>query len=578
MASAGNRIAELCEEFWQWRMRESPEFATSTGCHTYDHLLDSHKPQAYEKRMVFCEKFLTTVQDCDDSGATAEEKLSLRLLKTEIQTYLDGIKFSPHLYPINTMEGPHVEFERLISFMKFNSKQDYDMYFSRLKAFPTQATEMINLMKQGIAEGRTYHQFSMIGVGDAIQDLVNMKPEDCGIYEPLKKVPESFGTETVSKLQAEGRALIQDQVFPAFQKIKDFIEKEYIPACRPSIGCSSLPDGTAHYEAVLRFHITCDMTAQQVHETGLEEVARIRAEMQKVMEQVGFSGEFKDFLEHLRKDDSFYYPSEEELLNGFKDIVSNKIRPKLPQLFNDIPDNELSVTPAPPSMANSPAAFYLAPSDDGSRPGIFYVNCSDVRSNPKYEMMTLSLHEGEPGHHLQACYSLNQRNLPSLRRFFEDRRYYEAPGRFAMYTAFMEGWGLYCEYLGKEMGLYQDPYSLFGHLSFEIMRACRLVVDTGMHVMGWSKERAVQYMKENSAVSPKHIEIEVNRYITWPGQACAYKIGMRKIQELREKAKTELGSKFDVHEFHAAVLGCGSVPLNILEEVVDQYIQDTKQK
>eukprot|EP00058_Branchiostoma_floridae_P023772 XP_002609262.1 hypothetical protein BRAFLDRAFT_86827 [Branchiostoma floridae] len=555
MASAGNRIAELCEEFWQWRLRESPEFATSTGCHTYDHLLDSHKPQAYGKRMVFCEKFLMTVEDCDDSGATAEEKLSLRLLKTEIQTYLDGIKFSPHLYPINTMEGPHVEFERLISFMKFNNKQDYDMYFSRLKAFPNQ-----------------------IGVCDAIQDLVSMKPEDCGIYEPLKKVPEALGTETVAKLQAEGRALMQDQVFPAFQKIKDFIEKEYIPACRPSIGCSSLPDGTAHYEAALRFHITCDMTPQQVHETGLEEVARIREEMQKVMEQVGFSGEFKDFLEHLRKDDSFYYPSEEELLDGFKDIANNKIRPRLPQLFNDIPDNELSVIPAPPSMANSPAAFYLAPSDDGSRPGIFYVNCSDVRSNPKYEMMTLALHEGEPGHHLQACYSLNQRNLPSFRRFFEDRRYYEAPGRFAMYTAFMEGWGLYCEYLGKEMGLYEDPYSLFGHLSFEIMRACRLVVDTGMHVMGWSKERAVQYMKENSAVSPKHIEIEVNRYITWPGQACAYKIGMRKIQELREKAKTELVSKFDVREFHAAVLGCGSVPLNILEEVVHQYIQDTKQK
>ncbi|KAK2555328.1 hypothetical protein P5673_022958 [Acropora cervicornis] len=499
-------VEDILKSFWEWRLRESPEFATQIGVHTFDNALDDHSLEAYARRQEDCREFLEKLKAVSLLELSKADVLNVKLLRNEIETFLDGSKFKGL------------------------------------------AAQFIALLQEGVRTGHVPPHLTVNRVPDQIMKLLNAAFTDDNLFfKPLKEFPEAFSEKERESIKERGIKLIEENLKPSFKTIYDYYLNTYLPQSRQSIACSDLPSGLSFYNQSLKFHIACELTPNEVHELGQSEVRRIRSRM-----------------------------DEEELLNGYKKLCDNKIKPKLKDFFKQIPEADFEIKETPTDLAPvAPGAYYLGPSDDGTRPGVFMVNTYKPETRPKYEMVSLALHEAVPGHHLQTVFAMEQRDQPSFRRFVEDRRYYEAPSRFALHTAYMEGWGLYSEYLGEEMGLYQDPYDLFGRLSNEIFRACRLVVDTGMHALGWSRQKAVDFMVENTAMSLHNVNAEINRYIIWPGQACAYKVGEIKIKELRNKTEQKLGEKFDVKDYHHVFLSAGPMGLDTLEEAVDKYIEST---
>nr|XP_042906849.1 uncharacterized protein LOC107456618 isoform X2 [Parasteatoda tepidariorum] len=476
-------------------------------------------------------------------------------------------------------EGPQTEFVRLILAMKYESIEDYQKLLSRFAALPVQISQIIDLMKKGIKEELTFNAVSVVTVPDQLavldqSDLLTKRPEDCVFYKPFLSVPDSISSKKKS-LQREAVESISSNVMPAFKTLKEFLEKEYIKKARSLPSISTLPGGSTFYQLCLDFHLGFRLLPKDVHEMGLNEVKRISGEIEKVMLFLGYTNvSIKDFTELLRSDSRFFFEKPAELLEAYKDLIFNKICPKLKKLFKSIPEDELSIEPSPSVEDDAPIGFYYAGTPDGVRPAVFYFN-KDVKSVPKYEMMSLALHEALPGHHLQQCFNFSVKNFPEFRKYVEDRKYSEIPSRFPLHTAYAEGWGLYSEFLGSELGLYEDKYDYFGYLSQELFRAARLVVDTGIHAFNWSQDQAVAYMIENTASSKRVIENEVKRYITWPGQACAYKIGEMKIKSLRKMAENQLGSNFNIQDFHEVLLN-NYGPLDVLEKKVLEYVDDKK--
>ena len=365
------------------------------------------------------------------------------------------------------------------------------------------------------------------------------------------------------------KSAIKNKVNPSFIELRRFLESEYLPATRDQIGVSTLPDGKEFYQACLKWHLSTDATPEEVHQSGLTEVARIQAEMQDVMKNVNFSGNLQEFIAHLRENKAFYHTSKNDLLAEYKIIIEKRINPKLKMLFHQLPSDECDVREMP---FDGPGGMYTPPDDTGTRPGVFHVNLAQPTSIPRFGMTVLTLHEVNPGHHMQFSIA-RQQPLPEFRRKIDYRSICQVPFIFPAYTAYCEGWALYSEDLGIEMDVYEDPYEMFGKLTDEMLRACRLVVDTGLHCFNWSKEKALEYMLANCMLPINEIENEVCRYITWPGQACAYKVGQIKIKELRTMAETKLGSRFDVKEFHGIILNMSSVPLYLLEKRIKNWIE-----
>ena len=387
-------------------------------------------------------------------------------------------------------------------------------------------------------------------------------------------VSENISQENIKKICSKAEEAITDKIKPSMQKIADFLKVSYIPKTRPNIAITSIPNGQEFYKACLKFHTSTELNARQINDIGLEEVQRIECSMKNIIsnELKKEKTDLKDFFRELRDDPRFFFKSSQELIDHFKHILNERINPKLESLFFSSPKLPLEIVEIPPEMGGGPAAYYIAGTADGSRPGKFFVNTKRFDSQPKYECISLALHEGNPGHHLQSSFSMvTQPPLPKFRQFMKDRSYFLAPSRFPINTAFVEGWALYCESLGNDMGLYDDPYDRIGHYSEEIFRACRLVVDTGMHALGWSREQAVDYMKEHSASSEDNINSEINRYITWPGQAVGYKIGEIKLKELRKEAEQRLGAIFDIKMFHEVVLRSAG-PIDVVSQEVKSYI------
>ncbi len=546
------QFAALVEENWQFDMRENPLFATATGDHRYNDRLPTVSLAESARRNQARREFSTRLKALDRQRLSSTERINYDVLLRQLSDDLAEFDFQTHLIPISQRTGFHIEFPELPQDVPLKTTVDYENYAARLLAFGAYADGHIELLRAGIAAGQTLPAIVLEGWEKAVDAQIVERPEQSLLYIPCQKFPSAISVDEQTQLQAEITAAITESVVPAYRRFRDFMANEYVPEARGSIGVSALPSGRDYYRHRVRRFTTLDITPEEVHQLGLTEVQRIRAEMDKIIRRVEFEGDFAAFTKFLREDPQFYADTEEQLMQRVA-FVLKKMDGELPSLFGKLPRLPYGLRRVPEYIApQTTAAYYQRPSGDGTRAGFFYMNVYNLKNRPLFTVEALSFHEAVPGHHLQLALQQEIESLPNFRRF----------GGF---TAFVEGWALYAERLGLEAGFYEDPYSDFGRLTMEIWRACRLVVDTGIHYFGWSREQAIAYMTENSALSEHNIRSEVDRYISWPGQALAYKIGELKIRELRRLAEERLGERFDIRAFHDMILGSGAVPLDVLE-------------
>jgi uncharacterized protein (DUF885 family) len=560
---AAETLSRLIDEVWQFDLQESPLLATRVGVHQYNDQLGHQAVADHKRRIVAKREFDIRLRKIDRSQLKRPDQINYDVFGRLLRNELDEANYRSHLIPITNRSGFHISFPQLPKQVPLNSVKDYENYIARLHAFERYADEHIGLMRSGIKEGMVLPAVVLEGYQDSIATHIVEDPRRSLLYTPFTKMPAKINRDDQQRLAAAGRQAISSSVVVGYRKFLEFMEQEYVPICRGSIGAAALPNGRDFYRHRVRRFTTLEVTPEQVHQTGLDEVTRIRTEMAEVIEQVEFKGDFAAFLNHLRTDPKFYAKSAEELKKETA-YVLKKMDGQLPRLFKTMPRTPYGIREVPAYIApKTTTAYYQQPTGDGSQAGFYYINTYNLQARPLYGVEALSLHEAVPGHHLQIALQQELTGLPDFRRF-------------AGVTAFVEGWALYSERLGLEVGFYQDPYSNFGRLTYEMWRACRLVVDTGMHFLGWTRQQAIQFMAENTALSLHNIEAEVDRYISWPGQALAYKIGELKIRELRTLAEAELGGQFDVRLFHDAVLGHGAIPLDVLEENIRQFIKENK--
>jgi uncharacterized protein (DUF885 family) len=562
-AAAAKDLAKFLDEEWEWGLKEFPERATTVGDPRYNDRLTDLSAEAIERRQQHSRDALAHLKRIDRETLTEDDRLSYDLFQRELERSIEGARFPTELMPINQQEGIHKEFAILSTVTQFRTVKDYRDYLARLSAFPKQVDQTIALMERGKQKGWILPAVPLRDVPDAIRAQIFPDPEKSVHYKPFEKFPEGVSEADREALRIEGRRRIANEVFPAYLKLYTYFTRDYLPAARKDVGAWSLPDGEAYYTYAIRFHTTTQASAKEIHETGLAEVARIRKQMEEIIRQVKFKGNFDAFVKFLRTDPRFYYKSATDLLQGYRDICK-RIDPELIRFFGTLPRTPYGVIPTPDFEApTSTTAYYRPGSPEAPRPGYFVANTYKLETRPKYEMEALTIHEAVPGHHLQITLAQELAGVPKFRRH-------------ESFTAFVEGWGLYAESLGGEMGFYTDPYSKFGQLTYEMWRAARLVVDTGMHAFKWDRQRAIDYMKANTAKTEHDITVEIDRYIVWPGQALAYKTGELKFKELRARARRELGERFDIRRFHDAVLSAGALPLDILEKRTDSWIAREK--
>eukprot|EP00929_Paragymnodinium_shiwhaense_P013493 TRINITY_DN121339_c0_g1_i1.p1 TRINITY_DN121339_c0_g1~~TRINITY_DN121339_c0_g1_i1.p1 ORF type:complete len:601 (+),score=179.50 TRINITY_DN121339_c0_g1_i1:101-1903(+) len=563
-------LAELLREDFEIQLKDNPEFATQMGFHQHDALLQKIAPHAFDERLERNKVGRQRLDAIDKSKLTATERLYAELFGEALDQESRGIELGGHLMPMNSIGngGVYEAFIELLDWMPFDEPEDFAKYLERLMAFPQQAGDYCDLLAYGACvQGRPVSKSMMRSVSARLKQLIDGDRKE--LYAPLEgKLQE----EDFEELRVQVGQGIDNCFVSGCKRILDFLQEFYAKRVRSNPACGSLKRGPELYNECLRFHTTTTKTAQEIHDLGLSEVARIEGRIQKeVLDALGWTGSFSEFAKSLKADPQWFYPNEEELLAGYKELVA-KIEAELPKYFKKLPNGKLEIV----AKTSGPAAYYYQGTSDGKRPGRFYVNTSRVKERPKYEMTALALHEGVPGHHLQGQLAVENPDLPDFLRYIEDRRYEYCPARRPLYTGYLEGWALYCEAFGEEMGLYKTPQDLFGRFSMEMMRAVRLVVDTGIHMFDWSIEKAIQYMEEKTGMATKDCEAECHRYAAWPGQACGYKVGELALRQMRAKAEKELGGKFDLPAFHDLIVGAGPQPLDFLERRIDEWIATQK--
>ena len=509
------------------------------------------------------ERYLAAVQEFDPAQLSREDRISYEIFLRERMRQRESERFPSYLLPLSQTGGLPTTMPALGSganAQPFVTVADYENWLKRLDGFVVFMDQAIVNMREGVAKGVVQPRPVMEKVLSQLDALIVAKAEDSPFYGPVAKFPDTVPVAERERLTAAYREAIDGKVMPAYRRVRDYVRDDYLPKTRTTTAWTALPDGKAWYAFLVKGHTTTDMTPEQIHQVGLDEVARILGEMDGVRRKVGFEGDLEAFFNHLKSDPQFYFTQGADLLQGYRDLKV-RIDAALPKLFSVLPKADYQVREVESYRAQSAAgANYQRASADGSRPGIFYVNTFNLKAQPKFGMETLSLHEASPGHHFQGSIAQELTDLPKFRRFGGN------------YTAYAEGWALYAEYLGKELGMFTDPYQWFGRLNDEQLRAMRLVVDTGLHALGWSRERAIEYMLENSTLAESDVVSEVERYIAWPGQALGYKIGDLRIQALRRNAEKELGAKFDIRDFHREVLGDGAVPMDVLEAKIARWV------
>jgi uncharacterized protein (DUF885 family) len=552
----------LFDEAWEKDMRDDPLKAAYLGDRRYERLWPDMSPAAIQKRYAANVATSARLNAIHRDNLSAQDQLSYDLFAFEYGNRVLTYDYKPYLYDLRPREGLQTLSEQA-ELLPFATVADYENWIAKLKALDRYVDQHRELLEMAVREKRTQPRSVMERVVPQLAMLIGPNAEDSPFYAPFKRMPDSISASDRTRLQTEGKQVVATIVIPAYTRFDKFFRERYLPASRKTDGIWDTPQGDAFYRALAKFHTTTDLTPDEIHAIGLKEVARIRGEMDAIIRQVGFKGSFEEFLTFLRDDPQFYYKTPDDLFVAYA-ALSKRIDPELVKLFRRLPRTPYGVRPIPMTSApNTTTAYYQGPAIDGTRPGYYYVNLYKPEVRPKYEMEVLTLHEAVPGHHLQIALAQEQADLPIFRRNADA-------------TAFVEGWALYTEGLGEELGLYKDPYSKFGQLTYDMWRAVRLVVDTGIHAKHWTRQQAIDYFKANAAKTEQDIVNEVDRYISWPGQALAYKIGQLKIQELRALAEKELGTRFDVREFHDVVLSNGAVPLNVLEKLVREWIAQKK--
>jgi uncharacterized protein (DUF885 family) len=561
------------DEDWKRWMQEYPEAATAIGFPGQNRRWSDDSREGIEARTRHLHESLAKLKSISRDTLPAEEQLNYDLYRDLLETAEEGLQYGDDpapfrdvvpgnsWMPLTQMGGIQQGAASTIATMPHRTVADYEDILARLDALPKNIEQTLVLLQEGVRKGYTPPKMMLRDVPKQIADLIPADPMGSALLQPFKEFPAGFPDAERIRLTDRAKKIYAIMVAPAFQKLHDYMTSAYLPSCRDSIAATALPNGAAAYAFHIRWQTTTKLTPQQIHEIGLSEVKRIRTEMDKVIASAEFKGNFHDFTEFLRSEPQFYYDKPDDLVNAYR-VVAKKIDPELAHLFGKLPRLTYGVCVIPEFKAPSETTAYYQPgAPSAGRPGCYFVNTYNLHARPKWEMEALSLHESVPGHHLQISLAQELENVPEFRKQVG-------------YSAFVEGWALYGESLGEELGLYKDPYSKFGQLSYEMWRAVRLVVDTGMHSMGWTRQQAIDFFRENTGKTDQDITVEVDRYIVWPGQALAYKLGQLKIRELRSEAEKRLGAKFDVRKFHDAVLENGAVPLNILEVHMKKWIDE----
>ena len=557
-AERSRALARLFDEYWQYVLKTSPETATFLGDARYNDAWSDYSASAFNANLARETEFITRLGAIDTTGLPEQERLSSELLLRSLVEDQEGARFKEWEMPVSQFDGPHLTFPQVIAVMPFATVKDYDNYIARLNKIPAVFAQVQQAMDAGLADGRTVPQMLMAKAQDQVAKLAAAKPEDSPFATPLKKMPAGISAADAKRIQTEAMDAITGKVLPSYDRFGRYLKAQYVPGARTTLGATDLPDGKAYYNFRIRRSTTTARTADQLHQLGLDEVERDETEMQVIAKKLGFS-DLKTFNAALKTDPKQHPTSAEQLIAAFQKPLA-AMQTKLPDLFGRLPKATLEVKPVPAYReANSAPAYYEGATPDGKRPGTFFANTYHFADRQLFTAEAIAFHEGIPGHHLQISISQELQGIPEFRKE-------------GGYTAFVEGWGLYAERLGKDVGFYTDPYDDYGRLQADIWRAIRLVVDTGVHSKGWTRQQMVDYFHDHSAVDESSVQAEVDRYIAIPGQALAYKSGQLEFLELRERARTKLGPKFDIRAFHDEVLDSGALPLDVLERRVDAWI------
>jgi uncharacterized protein (DUF885 family) len=562
VAARSSALSALFAGIWQDTLKHSPEYASSLGDKRYDDQLTDYSTQEVNASLARGRGYIEKLSEIDTTGLPEQEKLSAELMLRSLIDQQEGAKFKEWEMPVNQFNGFHTDLPQLVTHLQFDDVKDYDDYIARLKKVPKAFSQIMTNMELGIDDGRVPPQYLMEKVLAQTQVLAQRKPEASPFALPLNKFPKAVSAEEQKRISGEMLDAISTQVLPAYQRFAKFLQFEYVPKGRKDPGAWALPNGDAYYAFRIRQSTTLNKTATEIHEIGLDEVKRDEAEMLAIVHKLGFA-DLKSFSAALKTNPKEHPVSKEALLDDYRGYLA-QMQPKLPELFGRLPKATLEVVPMPAFVEkDQAAAFYDQGSMDGKRPGRVDVNTYNFADRSLAPVEAVSYHEGIPGHHLQISIGQELTGLPEFRKQ-------------SYYTAYTEGWALYSERLGKEVGFYQDPYSDYGRLEADIWRAIRLVVDTGVHSQHWTRQQMVDYFHDHTAMDDTNIQAEVDRYIAWPGQALGYKMGQLKILELRDRAKTALGPRFDIKAFHDEVLDSGALPMDVLEQRVDAWIAALK--
>ncbi|MBK8069210.1 MAG: DUF885 domain-containing protein [Rhodanobacteraceae bacterium] len=560
-ADARSKFREIWQDEWEWRLQQMPLFATSVGVHTYDDRLGDVRPAVQQQRLEHWRKVLQDLDRVKPDDLDGSAQVDYAIYRAQIESFIANIELGSPEMPMNSDSAFWSDLAMLPRVQPMRGAVDARRYIARLRAVPEYFAQHIELLQAGLASGRTLPRVILEGRDQPIAELAKLTdPTASSYYEPMQRLPSSIAPALAEQLRKEARAAIREAVIPAHATLLKFMREHYLPGARKSLAAQELPNGRAWYRQQIIDYVTEDLSPGQIHQIGLIEVARIRQAMQQIIDELKFKGDFAAFLAFLRSDPQFYAKTPDELLAQAA-WVAKRADGALPRFFGKLPRLPYGVQAVPDAIAPFyTGGRYVPPAEGSQEPGWYWVNTHDLKSRPLYTLPALTLHEAAPGHHLQGALAMEQGGQLPFRRY-------------SYISAYGEGWALYTEELGIEMGIYRTPYERFGQLTYAMWRACRLVVDTGIHAKGWTREQAVAYMLANTALSAHEIRTEVDRYISWPGQALSYMIGMIRIRELRREAEAALGPGFDLRAFHDTVLETGSVPLPILSQHVRRWIE-----